>query len=203
MLFSQILCMPCFGFCQTGHCLSVKKAVLHVHCQPCKQIIGKLILTLVTHSYLSPWPHPLCTALLLWGFCHYSNHDISSVPVVRFCSREGVNEKRKWRIKREAAMEGGEEMRGGGRKRERERELYSVQRGFCWCLDTLASLLYVTRATAVCRPACLRSIACVSLIDEVRSLGQPGHICTSAGNAPPHLSSHFLSLANAAFSFDS
>lgn len=89
----------------------------------------KGIITLVTNSYLSPWPHPLLTASLLWGSCHYGNHDISSMPVVRFCSREGVNEKRKWRIKREAACKGGREI--NEREEERERDLYSKQRGFC------------------------------------------------------------------------
>lgn len=55
------------------------------------------VLTLVIHSYLSPGPHPLCTATLLWGFRHHGNRDISSMPVVRFCLGEGVNEMRKWR----------------------------------------------------------------------------------------------------------
>lgn len=46
------------------------------------------------------------------------------MPVVRFCSREGVNEKRKWRIKREVAKEGGEEIREGVERKERERAVF-------------------------------------------------------------------------------
>lgn len=136
-----LTCVSYVRFCQTGYCAKTLHMCKQVYTKSmkkficaCKQIIQRGILTLVTHSYLSPWPHPLCTASLLWGFCHYGNHDISSVPVVRFCSREGVNEKRKWRIKREAAKEGGEEMREGVEGKEREREIHSDQRGFCWCL---------------------------------------------------------------------
>lgn len=85
-------------------------------------------------------------------------------------------------------------MRGGGK--ERERELYSERRGnndFAGVsVATLASARYVTRETAACKPAFDPSP--VSLRDEVRASGQPGHVCTSAGNAPPHLSSHSFAL---------
>lgn len=124
------------------------------------------IITLVTNSYLSPWPHPLCKASLLWGFCHYGNHDISSMPVVRFCSREGVNEKRKWRIKWEAACKGWREIN----QRERERPLFKAERILSASADTLSLSLYVTRATAARRPAWLPSIPLVNLIDEVGPL---------------------------------
>lgn len=85
----------------------------------------------------------------------------------------------------------GRNERGGGRKEY---------------VTTIASLLYVTRATAACRPACLPacdpSIPGVSLLDEARALGQPGCIFTSTGSAPPHLLLPFL-CPHAAFLFDS
>ena len=103
--------------CRFTQCLAAVQMCILKHVSKSR---GRGILTVVTHSYLSPWPHPLSHRLLLWGFCHYGNRDISSELVVRFCSREGVNEKRKWRIKREAAKEGGEEMREGVEGKERD-----------------------------------------------------------------------------------
>lgn len=61
-----------------------------------------------------PLTSPSPPSLISGGFSHYGNHDdISNMPVVRFCPWEGVNETRKWRIKREAVKEGWEEMREG------------------------------------------------------------------------------------------
>lgn len=78
----------------------------------------------------------------------------------------------------------GRNERGGGKKE---------------CVATLASLLYVTRATAACRPACLPacdpSIPGVSLIVEARALGQPGYTFTSKDSTTPCLSFHFLFFA--------
>lgn len=123
----------------------------------------KGMITWVTYCYLSPWPRPLCTASLLRGSCHYGNHDISSMPVVRFCSREGVNEKRKWRIKREAACKGGREI--NKRERERERDLCSKQRGFCQRLQI--PFLYRCMLPGQLQHVGLPSIPLVKLIDEV------------------------------------
>lgn len=72
--------------------------------------------------------------------------------MVRFCSIEGVNEKRKRRIKREAVKEGGEDMREG--VEGEEKAACAEEKGdkdFAG-VDTFSSLLYVTRATAACRP---------------------------------------------------
>lgn len=56
-------------------------------------------------------------------------------------------------------------MREGVEEKKRE-EIVLVS------VATLASSLYVTRATAVCKPACLQSK------EEVRALGKCSHICT-------------------------
>lgn len=79
-----------------------------VHRPACKQIMW------VTFTFIDPqlpfhWPHCLYTASLLEGFCYYGNHDISSMPVVRFCSRksewkeemeEKKSERLQWRNKK-------------------------------------------------------------------------------------------------------
>lgn len=75
-----------------------------------------------------------CTDLFLWSFCHYGDHDISTMLVVRFCSCEGVNEKRKWRIKREVSKKGGGEKREKRWMEKRERVVFWAERTFFWRL---------------------------------------------------------------------
>lgn len=137
---------------------------------------GRGILTFLTYSYLSPWPHTL-----------------HSLAAVRLLSRwqPWHQQRAGGQVLFERGSEWKEEMedkkRGceGGRGKKWERGWKKRREILLVSVDTLASLLHVTRATAACRPACLPSIPCVSLIDEVRALGQPGHICTSAASAPP------------------
>lgn len=141
------------------------------------------ILTWVTYSYLSPWPHPLLHGIVaaklpsLWQPWH---HQRAGGQVL---FERGGEWKEEMEDKKESAKKGGVEIREGveERKREREREILLVS------VNTLASLQYVTRATAACRPVCPIH-PCVSLLDEVRALGQHGHRCTSAVSVSPSTS---------------
>lgn len=105
--------------------------------------------------------------------------------------RERVNEKRKWRIKGDAAKEGERNEREGGRKR-RERALFCAERILLvpW-IPSLHCCMLPGQLQHVGLPVCLRSIACVSLIDEVRALGQPA--ISAPLQAMPHPNSLFTS----------
>lgn len=125
------------------------------HSQVCKQMKSKRNSYLSDPYFLLPLTSPsLSTASLLRGLRHYGNHDISSMLVVRFCSRDGVNEKRKWRIKRAAAKEGEEEMMEGVEGKERER--------CCWCLwiPSLQYWMLPGQLQHVGLTVCLLSIPC-------------------------------------------
>lgn len=86
---------------------------------------------------------------------------------------------RKWRIKREAVKKGWEEIWERGWK---ERE-HGYPHFIALCYQHVAL------------SARLQSILCESLINEAGALGQPSHISTSPGCAPPYLSFHVLSFA--------
>jgi len=134
-------------------------------------------LTLLTHSYLF-------TDLTVSTNPHCSKASVTMATMTSAAYQwsgfvhEWVNEKRKWRIKKRGCRGGTRRNRRGGGKKQ--------------SVPILISLLYVTRATAACRPAWRRSIPEVDLIDEARALGHPAHVCASIGSAPPHLSSYFL-----------
>lgn len=163
--------------------------------------IGRGTLTLLTHSYLFPLSSPALHRLVavrplsLWQPWHQqraagqvlfergSEWKEEMEDKKRLRRREGKKLERRWKEKRECCI--------------LSREDFAGVCGY----PHFITVCY--QATAACRPACLRSIP--SLTDEVRALGQLGHVCTSAGNTPPNLSSHFLLFCPylAAFLFDS
>lgn len=212
-LHTQTLCMPCVRFCQTGPCakhytcvnrftrsLCVWKKAVNM-CILKHVNIGRGTLILLTHSYLFPLSSPALHSLVavrplsLWQPWHQqraagqvlfergSEWKEEMEDKKRLWRREGKKLERRWKEKRECCI--------------LSREDFAGVCGY----PHFITVCY--QATAACRPACLRSIP--SLTDEVRALGQLGHVCTSAGNTPPNLSSHFLLFCPyfAAFLFDS
>lgn len=103
------------------------------------------------------------------------------MPVVRFCSREGVNEEME--DKKRGSEEGmGRNLREG------------VEGKGAW-LPSLHCFMLPGQPQHVALSARLQSILCESLINEAGALGQPSHISASPGCAPPYLSFHVLSFA--------
>lgn len=120
---------------------AMKKAVHMCILKHVNKSRGRRILTLVTHSYLSLWPHSLVAVrpLSLWKPWH-QQHAGGQVLFER-----GSEWKEEMEDKKSLQRREGKKWERGWKKRE-EILLVSVA--------TLASSLYVTRATAVCKPAC-------------------------------------------------